>query len=324
MKVDMVAGAVVWRLPGEKVIHALETSAGEDAFMISAFDKDNKPHKIVGQEKLIQETDMAHFFESWNFSDAAHTESTSITDYMSWVETAKASMQQGRFEKVVIARRQWNGGTPELARIFSALLSHYDNALVYAFYLPSEQLIMVGASPETLLRKTGAKLYTEALGGTLTRGAFTNKEQLEHGHVCKYIEDILERMGYAYLKAGTTSRKAGMVEHLLTPFTADSLSLEEDLGLAWQLHPTSAVCGMPYKEAFNFIREIEGFDRRYYAGFLGPVKNNDFNLFVNLRCAEVYANGLVLYAGAGLNTMSDARDEWDETERKMQTVGQWA
>jgi isochorismate synthase len=100
-----------------------------------------------------------------------------------------------------------------------------------------------------------------------------------------------------------------------------SKGLGEDLNLRDAMHPTPAVCGLPREKAKRFIDNFENFDRKYYAGFLGPVfSNGDFYSMVNLRCTEAYHSCYVLYAGAGVNAMSVAKDELLEIKRKLKTI----
>jgi isochorismate synthase len=44
------------------------------------------------------------------------------------------------------------------------------------------------------------------------------------------------------------------------------------------------------------------------------------DLYVNLRCASMSDQGLVLYAGGGLMPDSELQSEWEETEVKLQTL----
>ena len=46
-------------------------------------------------------------------------------------------------------------------------------------------------------------------------------------------------------------------------------------------------------------------------------------MYVNLRCARVFEGVYELYAGAGINEMSDPNDELVETDNKLQTIAQW-
>ena len=82
-----------------------------------------------------------------------------------------------------------------------------------------------------------------------------------------------------------------------------------------------AVCGLPKEEAYRFILDNEGYDRRYYSGFIGWLDpDGKTDLYVNLRCMHIENGQLSFYAGGGLLASSDLNDEWLETEKKLQTM----
>ena len=110
--------------------------------------------------------------------------------------------------------------------------------------------------------------------------------------------------------------------HLRSDFTfmlKEGVSVGE---LLQALHPTPAVCGLPKRQAYDFIVHNEGHQRRYYSGFAGPLQmaDNGTHLYVSLRCMNLRAEEAVLYAGGGLMADSTEEDEWRETERKMQPM----
>ena len=41
---------------------------------------------------------------------------------------------------------------------------------------------------------------------------------------------------------------------------------------------------------------------------------------MNLRCTEIFANGVKLYVGGGITKDSIPEKEWEETELKSQTL----
>lgn len=43
-------------------------------------------------------------------------------------------------------------------------------------------------------------------------------------------------------------------------------------------------------------------------------------MYVNLRCMHIEDEQLTLYAGGGLLASSELNDEWQETEKKLQTM----
>ncbi|MNC45018.1 Isochorismate synthase DhbC [compost metagenome] len=91
--------------------------------------------------------------------------------------------------------------------------------------------------------------------------------------------------------------------------------------LAALLHPTPAVCGAPRDRAAAMIRELEAYDRGFYAGALGWTNaGGDGAWYVALRCAEICGAEAHLYAGAGIVDGSDPVAEADETSGKFQAV----
>ena len=61
--------------------------------------------------------------------------------------------------------------------------------------------------------------------------------------------------------------------------------------------------------------------RRYYSGFMGALSIEEkTNLFVTLRCMELFSNGYCLYAGGGILNDSTEEQEWQETEIKLDTM----
>jgi isochorismate synthase len=47
---------------------------------------------------------------------------------------------------------------------------------------------------------------------------------------------------------------------------------------------------------------------------------DQMDLFVNLRCAQMIPKALVLYVGAGITQDSDPEKEWVETQNKSKTL----
>jgi len=322
MKQQVPIARVLFRLPGVVQTEAFITGEGDDAFTVAPFLRADETIELKGSIVSAGETILQHFFEHCALQKAETGLSVSNADYIELVNRAKERIKSGSFDKVVLAGTQWMETNCEPAKLFRMLLNHNPHAFVYALCLDGK--LMMGASPETLLQRTGNQLVTEALGGTKTHGVYSEKEWTEHRQIQDYISMILETCAYGFSMGETYSRKAGRVEHLCTHFQIAQRTLQSDLALAKALHPTSAICGLPYQPALNFIELSEGFSRGYYSGYLGPVRaSGDFHYFVNLRCAEYYSNGVRLFAGAGINAMSVPEDEWEEIIIKMQTIAQW-
>jgi isochorismate synthase len=312
---------VIYRLPHQKQLQLFRSGEGNSKFVFSTFLKESKQITMLGQVQSINEEKLESIFSALVLLSSSDYRSSKKEEYIALVDLAKSSIQSGQFDKVVLASKKWVSFDIDVLKIYAELLEKNPNAFVYASFIDGE--IMIGASPELLLERDAEQLQTVALGGTETRGVYSEKEKIEHQQIQAYIESVLKENGYNFIKHETNSFNAASVAHLITPYSMKSKGLDNDLDLITQLHPTSAICGLPYQESLDFIKENEGFDRKFYAGYLGAVEaNGNFKLFVNLRCAQLYKDGAMLYAGAGINELSSAEDEWAEINNKMQTIAQ--
>ena len=143
----------------------------------------------------------------------------------------------------------------------------------------------------------------------------------EQDYVASYIRRQLLSSGIHPTESGPYPAYAGALSHLKTSFRF-TLKDNNRLGsLLELLHPTPAVCGLPKEEAYRFILDNEGYDRRYYSGFIGWLDpDGKTDLYVNLRCMHIENGQLSFYAGGGLLASSELNDEWLETEKKLQTM----
>ncbi len=87
------------------------------------------------------------------------------------------------------------------------------------------------------------------------------------------------------------------------------------------LHPTPAVAGTPVGEAKMLLREVETYNRGFFAGACGYVDGaGDGEFSVALRTGVFDGEIGWVYAGCGIVEGSVADDEYDEIGMKLQTV----
>ena len=187
------------------------------------------------------------------------------------------------------------------------------------------------ATPEILLDGKGSDWRTIALAGTMKLEddqlngegetlTWSTKNIQEQRIVSTYITECLEQFTSNFSEEGPKTVRAANLVHLRSDFT---FKLEDNnhIGdLLNTLHPTPAVCGLPKREAFQFIVKNEHTPRRYYSGFMGPLGAAETHLYVSLRCMNIDGDTFHLYAGGGLLKDSTEEQEWLETEAKMETM----
>ena len=250
------------------------------------------------------------------------------------------AINQSDILKVVLSRQEvLSLKAIDITAIFKKLLIKYPTAFVYIWYHP-EIGLWAGASPETLIQAEEGNFRTMALAGTMP--VIGNKElvwgakeideqQIVTDHIANELSEMHISIGAPY------NKMAGNLVHICTDIHG-KLTKSQDLNsLIRTLHPTAAVCGLPKKEAKNFIVEHEGYDRGFYTGFLGELNFNKTNhpgsanknehletiLFVNLRCMQLISepeNSAVLYVGGGITNASIPEQEWEETIAKSKVM----
>jgi len=273
--------------------------------------------------------------QNLNFHKAVFKAPDSPIDFTRLVTKGIQEIAEGRMEKVVPSRSKDIAITEDfdLLKAFDTLCEKHPQAFVSLVSSPQTGT-WLGASPELLVSvDTQNKFKTIALAGTLPYSpeidirsvAWTQKEIEEQALVCRYIINCFKKIRLReYEEHGPRTVVAGNVMHLKTVYEVDMKETSfPQLGsvMLKLLHPTSAVCGMPYENAFTFLKSNEGYNREFYSGFLGPVQvNNASQLYVNLRCMQVFKEHVRLYAGAGITIDSYVEKEFEETEIKMQNL----
>ncbi|MDD3077623.1 MAG: isochorismate synthase [Paludibacter sp.] len=256
---------------------------------------------------------------------------TSHEEFVANVEKSVEAIKVGKFHKVVLSKIRKNALPEnfEAPEFFIKLCRKYPHAMVYMLQIP-EVGFWAGATPEPLLVIENNTVKTVSLAGTqISTGKaiqtyeWSQKEIEEQAIVTNFVEQAIQHLGIeTYHKIGPINEQAGHLIHLKTEFKFSETDIKDRIGnFLKALHPTPSVGGLPKNEALKFILANENYDRSYYTGFLGPVNlNGETNVFVNLRCLQLFDNKFVLYSGAGITASSDPEKEWLETDNKMLTM----
>ncbi len=256
-------------------------------------------------------------------------DSRAKTAFESLAAKSIAAIREGKFEKLVISRKESVKHDSEVIDIFKRLLKMYPTAFRYCFYHPDSGLWM-GATPEQLLKVENTTLHTVALAGTQLYNngeevVWEDKERQEQQFVTDYIVGSLRDHSDNIVTTAPYTHRAGSIVHIKTDISAD-IGTTRLRHIVRALHPTPAVCGLPKEEAMAFLLTNEGYDREYYSGFLGEVSIDivtgqpKTDLFVNLRCMKVEDDMAQLYIGCGITKDSDPEKEFIETVNKSMTM----
>ena len=266
--------------------------------------------------------------ENWSYEkqyqERIYFSDSEGVEFKNLVQKGINAIVENQFEKVVLSRKiEIPNDAIDSIESFKNLVNTYSSAFRYLFYHPQIGLWM-GATPEQLVKIKNGEFYTMALAGTQPYSehiVWGEKEIKEQELVTDFIKNQIEDKVDTIKISDATTHRAGSIVHLKTDISGSIKSSIQPLDLVKALHPTSAVCGMPLQQARSFILEHEGYDRKYYSGYLGEWKGmENSDLFVNLRCCEFLENAVSVYVGCGITKESIPEHEFIETFNKSKTI----
>lgn len=248
-------------------------------------------------------------------------------NYIKLLENTIEAIKNDIATKIVISRpKNVRLQSFSIDKLLKRLFSAYPTAFRYIWFHPRTGL-WCGATPETLVNLDDNMFTTMALAGTQPYindepATWRPKEKDEQQQVTNMILDKLKPATSSLEISKTYTHRAGSLLHLRTDITGKLNNNTTLTAIASALHPTPAVGGNPKEIAQKFILENEGYNREFYTGFFGPVFNNgtSANLMVNLRCMKIEDAVARIFVGGGITLESNPKEEWQETQNKMQTM----
>jgi isochorismate synthase len=251
------------------------------------------------------------------------------------VADAVERIRGGGVDKVVLARELTVEAPAAIdpATKLGALRDLFPSCFCFCFGTP--EAAFIGASPELLVRRSGAVAATVALAGTTSRSADpavddhlgeqmmrSPKVREEHGIVVRRIERILRPHAvWVHAEGEPFVVKVGNLQHLATPIRSQLAESHSAIELAGYLHPTPAIGGEPREPALELIDELEGIDRGWYTGPVGWMDvTEDGEFCVGLRSALLRDREAHLFAGCGIVADSEPAAELQESELKFEAL----
>lgn len=329
-------------------VTALERGSADMIVGALPFDRD-APAALTVPGKVIREPGPLEPHAYYRIGSGAQL-SARVTGYdpephehLRRIEAAVATIEDSLLEKVVLARAVDIAFDPPVdARLVAARLIDLsrtrDGFIADLTPAGKHGHMLVGSSPELLIKRQGLNISSYPLAGSAARVfgdpeadaaagealSHSAKDIDEHSYVVEHIRDVLAPLCETLIvPESPILTKTNEMWHLATPISG---RLREPaptaLDLAARLYPTPAVCGSPQHAAEALITTAES-DRSFYAGTVGWCDDSgDGEYMVSIRCAEVNGDGTTAraWAGGGLVAASDPDQELAETTAKLRTI----
>jgi anthranilate synthase component 1 len=247
------------------------------------------------------------------------------------VRRAKEYIEQGEAIQVVLSQRFHTDLHVEPFEIYRAL--RRVNPSPYMYYLQINDEIVIGASPEVLVRLENGRVALRPIAGTRPRGKDAEEDRRLEEELCADPKERAEHVMLVDLGRNDVGRVAavGTVEvkdlmvveryshvmHLVSHVEGDLAPGLDMFDVLRASFPAGTVSGAPKVRAMEIIDELEPTRRGLYAGavgYFGFSGNMDF--CITIRTLLVRGGRVYLQVGAGIVADSDPAREYEETVNK--------
>lgn len=256
-------------------------------------------------------------------------------EYYAMVQRAKQYIREGDIFQVVLSNRleaEFSGSLFDAYRVLRTI-----NPSPYMFYFSGSDGEIAGASPETLVRLEGEKLYTFPLAGTRPRGRTKEeddtmeaellqdeKELAEHNMLVDLgRNDIgkLSRIGSVKVEKYLSVEKYSHVMHIGSTVSGLIKEEKDALDAVDAVLPAGTLSGAPKIRACEIINELENNKRGIYGGAIGYVSfSGNLDTCIAIRLAFSKNGKVFIRSGAGIVVDSVPEKEYRECLQKAEAV----
>ena len=253
------------------------------------------------------------------------------TEFMEKVKRAKEYITAGDILQVVLSRRlrvPFSGEPFNVYRKLRAL-----NPSPYLFYLDFGDLVVVGSSPEMLVKVEDAVVETCPIAGTRPRGENIaadedfardlmedEKERAEHLMLVDLGRNDLGRVcetGSVRVKRFMEVEKYSHVMHLVSNVWGRLALGQSCFDALKACFPAGTLSGAPKVRAMEIIAELEPDRRGIYGGAIGYLGfSGNLDTAIAIRTVLIHEGNAYVQAGAGIVADSDPEREYEESMSK--------
>ncbi len=255
--------------------------------------------------------------------------------YMKAVEKAKEYIRAGDIIQVVPSQRFSREIHCEPFDIYRALRSI--NPSPYLFYLKMNGTVLMGSSPEVMVRLEGKHVELRPIAGTRPRGKTgeedlamekdllaDEKEKAEHIMLVDLGRNDVGRVseiGSVKVTELMTVERYSHVMHIVSNVQGTLASGKNGFDVFRATFPAGTVSGAPKIRAMEIIEELEPCRRGFYAGAVGYFSfQGNMDTCITIRSILVKDGTAYVQAGGGIVADSDPETEYEETLHKARAV----
>lgn len=283
--------------------------------------------EILSENKLLEATEL----------DCKKQVESNFTkeDFCKAVDKAKTYIEAGDIFQVVLSQRLKFKTSSQPFEVYRRLTDK--NPSPYAFYIEFDGFIVVGSSPETLVKVKENKVITNPIAGTRPRGdnykvdikmkkqlLNDEKEKAEHIMLVDLARNDIGKISEFGSVNIEKFMEVDFYSHVMHIVSMVSGKLKKELSCIDALKaclPVGTVSGAPKIRAMEIIDELENTKRGIYAGAIGYFSfNKNMDTAIAIRTIVFRDEYAYVQAGAGIVYDSDPEKEYIETLNKAMAL----
>jgi len=253
------------------------------------------------------------------------------------VAKARDYILAGDAIQIVLSQRFESRNGMDPVDLYRAL--RYVNPSPYLFFLKLEDLILIGSSPEVMVRLEEGLVELKPIAGTRRRGKNEQEDRLLSGEL---LEDPKERAEHVMLvdlgrndlgriaRIGSVQVNQLMVVeryshgmHLVSNIQAQLAPGKDCFDVLRATFPAGTLTGAPKVRAMEIIDELEPTQRGPYGGAVGYFSfTGNMDLCITIRTMMLKNGKIYIQAGAGIVADSNPDAEYRETVSKAEGMMQ--
>ena len=254
-------------------------------------------------------------------------------DYKTAVRRAKDYIVSGDAIQIVLSRRFQMENNIAPIDLYRAL--RYVNPSPYLFFLKLEDLILIGSSPEVMVRLEEDTVELRPIAGTRRRGGSEQedrkladellndpKERAEHIMLVDLGRNDLGRIaetGSVQVNQLMVVERYSHVMHLVSNIRAQLSGNKDCFDVLKATFPAGTLTGAPKIRAMEIIDELEPTVRGPYGGAVGYFSyTGNMDFCITIRTIMVNDGKVFVQTGAGIVADSDPEAEYQETVSKAE------
>lgn len=247
------------------------------------------------------------------------------------VKSAKKYIYDGDIIQVVLSQKFTAVTDVPPLNVYRAL--RLLNPSPYTFYLKIGKQVLVGSSPEVMVRLTGSRVELRPIAGTRPRGSTEQedrkladdllsdeKEKAEHVMLVDLGRNDIGRVAESgsvqvteYMVIERYSHVMHLVSHVEGILRRDCDAYD----VIKATFPAGTLSGAPKIRAMEIINELEPAPRGAYGGAVGYISySGNMDLAITIRTVDMCEGRASIQAGAGIVFDSDPAREFEETCHK--------